>query len=113
MQIDERDVTSLRSLVNQWIEAFNRHDVAGIVALYAEDAELFDSGMKRPRHGRQEIETWFHQRFRTMPSITYRLVGQLFAQEQVAVYWTSRGRTPPSSLSALCSNFYPSCMQKV
>lgn len=94
VQIDERGAASLSSLVNQWIEAFNRHDVAGIVALYAEDAELFDSGMKRPRHGRQEIETWFNERFRTMPSITYTPVGQLFAEEQVAVHWTTRGRTP-------------------
>lgn len=94
MQIDERDAISLSSLVNQWIEAFNRHDVAGLVALYTDDAELFDPGMKRPRHGRYEIETWFKLRFRTMPSITYKSVGQLFAHKQVAVCWTSYGRTP-------------------
>ena len=94
MQLDEEDAASFSSLVNQWIEAFNRHDVAGIMALYADDAELFDSGMKRVRHGRQEIEDWFKRRFREMPSLTYRPGGQLFAQEKVAVYWTSCGRTP-------------------
>jgi len=94
VQIDEWDAASLSSVVNQWKKAFNRHDVAGIVALYAEDAELFDSGMKRPRHGHQEIEAWFNQRFRMMPSITYIPAGQLFAEELVAVYWTTRGHTP-------------------
>ncbi len=94
MHIDEQEAAVHSSLVNRWIEAFNRHDVAGIVALYAENAELFDSGMKRPRHGRNQIELWFNRRFRTMPSIAYIPAGQLFAEEQVAVVWTVRGRTP-------------------
>ena len=94
MQIDEGNASTLSWLVEQWVEAFNRHDVAGIVALYAEDAELFDSGMKRVRHGRQEIEDWFERRFRTMPTIAYVPTSQLFGEGQVAVYWTSRGRTP-------------------
>jgi steroid delta-isomerase-like uncharacterized protein len=94
VQIDEWGAARLSSLVNEWVEAFNRHDVARIVALYADDAELFDSGMRRPRHGRREIETWFNERFRTMPSITYIPASWLFAEEQVAVYWTTRGRTP-------------------
>jgi uncharacterized protein (TIGR02246 family) len=94
MQIDEENAISLSSLVNRWVEAFNRHDVASIAALYAHDADLFDTGMKRARHGRQEIEAWFERRFRTMPSIAYIPIRQLFAEEQVAVYWTSRGHTP-------------------
>jgi steroid delta-isomerase-like uncharacterized protein len=94
VQIDEPAPASLSMLVTQWIEAFNRHDVAMIVALYAGDAELFDAGMKRVRHGRQEIKDWFEKRFRTMPSISYIPMSQLFAENQAAVYWTSRGRTP-------------------
>ena len=94
VQIDEGNVSTLSLLVGRWVEAFNRHDVAGIVALYAEDAELFDSGMRRVRHGRREIEGWFERRFRTMPGITYVPTSQLFGEGQVGVYWTSRGRTP-------------------
>ncbi len=94
MQIDEGKAISLSWIVQQWVEAFNGHDVAGIVALYAEDAELFDSGMKRARHGRQEIEAWFDERFRTVPAISYTPAGRLFEEELVVVYWTVRGRTP-------------------
>lgn len=82
------------ALVNQWIAAFNGHDVAAIVVLYAEDAELFDSGMKRPRHGLSEIERWFATRFRTMPSITYTPKSQLFTEGQAVVTWTVAGRAP-------------------
>ena len=80
--------------MKRWVEAFNGHDVAAIVALYADDAELFDTGMKHPRHGRGEIEQWFTSRFRTVPSITYTPASHLFTGEQAAVTWTASGRTP-------------------
>lgn len=81
--------------VSSWVEAFNSHNVAAIVALYAEDAELFDSGMKRPRHGRAEIEHWFTTRFSTMPAIAYTPTGQAVVQEQqIAVPWTTSARSP-------------------
>ncbi len=89
MQVDE-----VRAVVKRWIEAFNDHDVPAIVALYTEDAELFDSGMKHPRHGRAEIEQWFTTRFRTMPAINYTSTNQLFMGDQAAVTWTVRGRSP-------------------
>ena len=90
MQIDEGHA----AIVKRWIAAFNAHDVAAIVLLYADDAELFDTGMKRPRHGRGEIEQWFTTRFRTVPSIAYTPASHLFAGEQAAVTWTASGRTP-------------------
>lgn len=83
-----------RELVNQWIAAFNEHDVAAIVALYAENAELFDSGMKRLRRGIHEIEHWFTTRFRTMPTITYTSKSQLFTDNQAVVTWTTSSRAP-------------------
>lgn len=85
---------SLQLLVNQWVEAFNAHNVASIVALYADDADLFDSGMKHPRHGRSEIEHWFARRFSDMPTITYTPTNQLFASGYAAMLWTASGRSP-------------------
>jgi ketosteroid isomerase-like protein len=85
----------LRPPVNQWVEAFNSHNVAAIVALYTEDAELFDSGMKHPRRGHEEIEHWFRQRFSSMPSIRYMPSGQVFMEEgQTVVVWTASGHSP-------------------
>ncbi len=88
-------ITLLNPPVRQWVEAFNAHDVEAIVALYMDDAELFDSGMKHPRRGRPEIEQWFRTRFRTMPAIRYTLTGLIFMEEkQAAVSWTAHGRGP-------------------
>lgn len=95
MQDHEHTVGTMNAaIVNRWIEAFNAHDVAAIVSLYARDAELFDTGMKRPRRGRREIEQWFTTRFRTMPTITYTPSTHLFSGEQAAVTWTASGHTP-------------------
>jgi steroid delta-isomerase-like uncharacterized protein len=84
------------STVSRWIEAFNAHDVAAIVHLYKDDAELFDSGMKRPRRGRGEIISWFTWRFSSMPSISYTPYEQLIGEDgqQVVVKWTARGAGP-------------------
>src|SRR5207247_824091 len=66
-----------------------------IVALYTEDAELFDSGMKHPRRGHEEIEHWFRWRFSSMPSIRYMPSGQVFMEEgQTVVVWTASGHSP-------------------
>lgn len=90
----DKDNTDNAAIVNRWIAAFNAHDVAAIVSLYARDAELFDTGMKRSRRGRQEIEQWFTTRFRTMPTIAYTPASHLFTGEQAAVTWTASGHTP-------------------
>src|SRR5579863_1168324 len=94
MQVNETEYTWQAALVNRWIEAFNGHDVSTIVGLYADDAVLFDSGMKRPRHGRGEIEEWFTTRFHAMPTITYMPDSQMYTETGVAVTWTTRGRIP-------------------
>lgn len=79
------------AIVNRWIAAFNAHDVATIVALYADDAELSDSGMKKGLcRGQVEIEQWFNTRFRTMPTIAYTPHEQIAADDYAVVTWTAR-----------------------
>lgn len=93
---DEEHLALLRPPVSAWIEAFNAHDVEAIVALYADDAELYDAGMRYRRRGRAQIERWFRTRFRTMPSIHYTPAGQALQDDaQAAVTWVASGRTPP------------------
>lgn len=94
MPIDKSEIAVHRTLVNRWIEAFNEHNVSALVPLYADNAELFDTGMKRPRHGRKEIDRWFTDRFKSMPLIAYSPEYQLFDEIQAAVTWTTSGKTP-------------------
>ena len=85
----------ISTLVNSWITAFNAHDVERIIALYAEDAELFDTGMKHARKGHSEITSWFTQRFRQMRTIQYTPTQTFFNEKEVAICWLARGHTPP------------------
>jgi len=79
------------AIVKRWVAAFNAHDVAAIVALYADDAELSDPGMKKLLcRGRTEIEQWFITRFRTMPTIAYTPHEQIAADDYAVVTWTAR-----------------------
>jgi steroid delta-isomerase-like uncharacterized protein len=87
----KQNPTTPKTLPQQWIEAFNKHDVSVLVALYAEDAELFDSGMKRARHGRKEIEQWFTRRFQMVPTISYIPKSYLLGGEQASVEWVTTG----------------------
>ena len=87
----EQNLTTPKTLPQRWIEAFNKHDVSVMATLYAEDAELFDPGMKRPRHGREEIEQWFTKRFQMVPTISYIPKSYLFGEEQAAVEWITAG----------------------
>ena len=50
--MDREEIPQELSIARAWIAAFNAHDVAAIVSLYAPDAELNDSGMKHARRGR-------------------------------------------------------------
>lgn len=81
-------------IARAWVAAFNAHDVAAIVALYAPGAELYDAGMKRRRQGRQEIEDWFARRFRALPEIAYTPADEISEGAMVALTWTVSGRTP-------------------
>jgi len=77
-------------VVNRWIAAFNAHDVAAIMALYMDDAELSDPGMKKRQcRGRTEIEQWFTTRFRIMPTIAYTPREHILTGDYAVVTWTA------------------------
>jgi len=88
------DTKLISTLVQRWIAAFNAHDVERIIAVYTEDAELFDTGMRRPRKGHKEISSWFIQRFRHMPTIQYTPHQSFFNEREGTVQWIARGKIP-------------------
>lgn len=85
----------LQPPVSEWIVAFNTRNLEAIVGLYADDAELLDTGMRRPRRGKQAIESWFRLRFSSMPENVYTPQGRIIVEEgQAVVPWTLHGRGP-------------------
>jgi hypothetical protein len=86
---------AVQDVANCWIEAFNRRDLTTISSLYAPDAELYDSGMRRARRGQREIESWFRLRFASMPDNVYvPEVYEVGDAEHMSVTWNFYGRSP-------------------
>ena len=91
----ERDkIPAQLQIARAWVAAFNAHDVAALVALYAHDAELNDAGMKRARRGLREIEQWFTTRFISLSEMAYTPAAELADGDMVAITWTVSGYTP-------------------
>ena len=85
----------LQPPVSEWIVAFNTRNLEAIVGLYADEAELLDTGMRRPRRGKKEIESWFRLRFRSMPENVYTPRDRVVMEEgRTIVPWTLHGRGP-------------------
>jgi steroid delta-isomerase-like uncharacterized protein len=95
MSANSEAEAALQPPVSEWIVAFNTRNLEAIVGLYTDDAELLDSGMRRPRRGRQEIENWFRLRFDSMPENVYMpQTGVQMQADRAVVPWTLHGRSP-------------------
>jgi steroid delta-isomerase-like uncharacterized protein len=85
-----------RRILQRHQEALNRHDVAGLAELYAEDAVL-ESPMFRTVRGRQAIGASFHRLFEAFPDYAVTMRDPLFifegdrAAEFSTVTGTQRG----------------------
>lgn len=59
-------------LARKYVETFNDRDVAGWVALFAEDAVIYDPFFPEPSKGREAIESVQHAVLRAFPDIRWR-----------------------------------------
>ena len=73
-----QDPATLRSIAEQWLACFERRDLDGLLALYADDA-THTSPKIRVRHpetggllrGKAAMRTWWQDSFDRLPSMRY------------------------------------------
>ena len=90
----ERDLATLRAIA----QAFDRHDIDGIMAHFVEDA-VFDSPRGAERHGtryegRAAIREAFLARFAGIPDVRYQEDEHFMDGDRGASEWTLSGTTP-------------------
>ena len=75
------NTTELSRIAERWIDAFNRHDLEGLLALYDEDAEHYSPKLKvrRPEtggyiKGKAALRPWWQDAFDRLPTLHYRLL---------------------------------------
>jgi ketosteroid isomerase-like protein len=74
-------------------QAFNRHDVAALAALYAPDARLTSSDFCRPRAGADVART-YRGLFDAFPDIRDQLLSVVIEGNQASVRFTTAGGSP-------------------
>lgn len=69
------------TLARRWLDAFNRHDVAAVVALYAETATHTSPRLRTAQPetggllvGRAALTHWWTDRLARLPGLSYQLV---------------------------------------
>ncbi|HRH70746.1 MAG: nuclear transport factor 2 family protein [Flavobacteriales bacterium] len=79
-----------KSIAMAWFAAFNAHDLAELLSLYATDAVHFSPKLK-VRHpetqglikGQAALNAWWREAFERLPSLRYEVVKLTSDEEQV------------------------------
>jgi heme-degrading monooxygenase HmoA/ketosteroid isomerase-like protein len=75
----DRDPARLRAIAERWLDAFARHHLEDLLALYADDA-VHTSPKIRARHpetdgflrGKEALRAWWREAFERLPELSYR-----------------------------------------
>lgn len=78
----------IKTIANNWFEAFNKHDLDMLLSLYDKDAEHFSPKLKirQPEtkgliKGKAALHNWWEDSFQRLPSLNYE-VTKLIADEK-------------------------------
>ena len=84
---------SARTMLSDWLSAWNAHDVSQAETLLAEDVEYFDAGFAGIQHGRKDaLERGMAVFLRGVPDLHLELRGEpIVGRDAVAWEWTLTG----------------------
>lgn len=77
--------TSAQQLVDARFATFNRHDLDGIVKLYAPEAVLTSPGFCTPRQGQEGARRSYGDLFKAYPDISDEVVSYVAEGDHIAV----------------------------
>lgn len=85
-----------RSFAEEWIGAWNSHDLASIMQHYADDVDFSSPFIKRLGmndegfiHGRGTLEAYFAKALTAYPDLYFELHETLTGADSVVLYYTS------------------------
>lgn len=89
--MDAPTQTAAMNVVSAMFDAFNRHDVEALAALYAEDAVIESPDFEEPRRGPAGIRETYTPYFEASPDIQDDVTRMFGSGDLVAVEFVSRG----------------------
>ena len=82
--------TELKSIASKWFEAFNKHDLEMLLALYDDEAEHFSPKLKirQPEtngliKGKSALRNWWRDAFERLPTLNYEVKNLIADDNQV------------------------------
>ncbi len=100
------NVVSLR-IANDWLSAFNKHDLETLLALYADDAVHYSPKLKirQPEtggfiKGKENLRTWWQDAFDRLPTLQYEATSLTANEDRVFMEYTRHVVGEPDMLVA-------------
>jgi ketosteroid isomerase-like protein len=92
-------------LVEARFDTFNRHDLNGLVALYAPDAVLTSPGFCQDRIGLAGARRAYGELFQAVPDIQDHVTVVVVDQNHIAIQFIARSTRPGAAFEAHIANF--------
>ncbi len=95
------------TIAKKWLEAFNHHDLKGLLALYHENAIHTSPKLRvqRPEtqgqvKGKAALKNWWQEAFKKLPSLRYELERLTTSDSRVFMEYTRKlDDEPPMSIA--------------
>jgi ketosteroid isomerase-like protein len=92
-------------LVEARFDMFNRHDLNGLVALYAPDAVLTSPGFCQNRIGLAGARRAYSELFQAVPDIQDQVTAVVIDDHHIAVQFVARSTRPGAAFEVHIGNF--------
>jgi ketosteroid isomerase-like protein len=92
-------------LVEARFDTFNRHDLNGLVALYAPDAVLTSPGFCQNRIGLEGARRAYSELFQAVPDIQDQVTSVVIDDHYIAVQFIARSTRPSAAFEVRIANF--------
>jgi ketosteroid isomerase-like protein len=92
-------------LVEARFDTFNRHDLNGLVALYAPDAVLTSPGFCQDRIGLAGARRAYGELFQAVPDIQDQVLVVVIDDHHIAVQFIARSTRPGAAFEVRIANF--------
>ena len=90
------DVQEARARAEEWISAWNAHDIARILSHYTDDFEMSSSFIQKvvgdtsgTLRGKAAIEAYWRRGFERAPHLRFELLDTLLGIDSLALYYRS------------------------
>jgi ketosteroid isomerase-like protein len=95
------------SIANKWFEAFNAHDLEGLLSLYSDDARHYSPKLKSRQPetnglvaGRAALRAWWQDSFDRLPTLKYVPVTLTANDERVFMEYKRNVENEPEMMVA-------------